>query len=493
MNKTFTKRALLTLALTVVALCLCGSAHATFKTMAQKLPASSNAIVAINVAKLLETPYAKAEWTPNTPEAWVKQPVMIPPGSTRILMASDVQTNTMESVWELSLMEMERVPELQVLAAGEGGNIDRVWDKDAVASPINAYFIPLDKKLLASITPANRSAIAKWLRTPLQPEGNVTSNYIKGVLATLGDKTDIVMAMELEGAFSVPNIRRFLEENDIKEIKTIELDNAARTLGTMLGIKLEMTVDKEVKGRATVDFTRETDGLAPAAKPIMIAVLNAAGMHIDDIDNWTFAASGKQITMEGKVSTPSLRQLLSIVQSPIPAATTTTDKKPAEGGNVPADPAQASQRYYKLICANLDNFRPTSSPSEAATFARATSKRIDQLPILNVDPALVQWGAMVSLKLKQAGGTMAIGQTQMNARVAGIADPSYSTYSYDAGGQYRTDVNPAEAENARRQRRAAALEQKAQAQQQAVQIMTEIGETRPKIRAEMVEKYKVEF
>ena len=46
-------------------------------------------------------------------------------------------------------------------------------------------------------------------RTPLKPEGNVTSEYIKGVLAGLGDKTDIVMAMDLEGAFGVPAIRRW--------------------------------------------------------------------------------------------------------------------------------------------------------------------------------------------------------------------------------------------------------------------------------------------
>jgi len=47
-----------------------GSSNAlTFKTMAEKLPAGSNAVIAINVAKVLDTPFAKAEWTPNTPEA----------------------------------------------------------------------------------------------------------------------------------------------------------------------------------------------------------------------------------------------------------------------------------------------------------------------------------------------------------------------------------------------------------------------------------------
>jgi len=98
----------------------------------------------------------------------------------------------------------------------------------------------------------------------------------------------------------------------------------------------------------------------------------------------------------------------------------------------------------------------------------------------------------VSLKLKQVGAGMVVGQTTMNARVAGIADPSYVGV-YDNEGNYHTDVDRAAVEQAKQQRRQAALEQKAAAQQQAAQILQEIAETRPQIRQAMVEKYKVEF
>jgi hypothetical protein len=231
----------------------------------------------------------------------------------------------------------------------------------------------------------------------------------------------------------------------------------------------------------------------------MLAVLNAAGMRLDDVQNWKFGAAGKQVSMEGKLSSAALRKLLSIVQSPIPAATVANNQQAAgngavqAGGSVPASPAEASQRYFKIICANLDNFRAGTSPSESAMWARATSKRIDQLPILNVDPALVAWGGMVSTRLKQAAAGGAVGQTQMNSRVAGIADPTYDAYTYDNEGNYHSAVRTGEYENAKRQRRQAALEQKAQAQEQAIQVMTEIAESRPKIRQEMVEKYQVEF
>ena len=492
MSRVFTYGVRATAAVVVV-LGLCARVDANFKSLAQRLPAGSNAIIAINVEKVLQTPYAQKEWLPTAADAWARQPVMIPSGARRLLMASEVRTDNMEPFWEMSLVEMDKVPDLKLMAAKEGGHIDRVWDKDAVASPINAYFVPLDATTLASITPANRAAIAKWVRTPTtRPEGNMTSDYLQRVAAGLGDKTDIVMAMDLEGAFGVPRIRRWLDENDIKEIPEKQRDEAARTLGTMKGITLVMTIGQDVTGRATVEFDRDASALGAGAKSIMLGVLSAAGMRIDDIEQWNFAAAGNQVTMEGKLSTPALRKLLGIVQSPIPAATATAGATDKPAGDVPTDPAQASQRYFKVICANLDNLKVATSPTESAQWARATSKRIDQLPILNVDPELVKWGSMVSLKLKQVGAGMATAQTAMNSRVAGVADPAYATYT-DNEGISQSTINQSEMENAKRQRRQVALEQRAQAQEAAVQILTEIAESRPAVRAAMVEKYKVEF
>jgi hypothetical protein len=473
------------------------AARANFKTMGDRLPAGSNAIIAVNVEKVLATPMAQTEqWAQTSAAAWANQPLMIPPGASRVLMAAEVRTDSMEPYWELSLIEMNKLPDMKQLAQAERGHVDRIWDKDSVFSPNNAYFVAMDPKTLASITPANRAAIAKWLRAPTtQPSrAGVSSDYLQKVLAGLNDQTHIVMAMDLEGAFGVPRIRRWLDDNDIKGIDPKMLDEAARILGTMNGITLNVAINADARGRAIVDFDRDATMLAPAAKQIMAGVLDAAGMHLDDLDQWNFAAVGKQVTMDGPLSTAALRKLLSIVQSPLPAATVAAAPGAGAGADTnPADPAAASQRYYKAICTMLDNFRPGSSASESATWARATSKRIEQLPILNVDPQLVQWGALVTTKLKQAGAAMAVTQTQVNARVAGVLDPAYNAGYYDNDNVYHAEIARGELENANRQRRQAALEQKAQAQEQTLRLLAEIADTRPAIRQAMVEKYRAEF
>src|SRR5882724_291022 len=206
-------------------------AEASFQTLAQRLPASSNAVVAINVRKVLQSPYARREhWGSNQADAWAKQPVMIPPGASRLIMAADVRTSTMESNWEMCLMEMDKMPSVQQLADAEGGHVDRIWDKDGAYSPINAYFVPIEPTVLASITPAERSLIARWVRQPVQPDGVVASPYIKGVIASLSETTDMVMAIDLEGAYGLPIIRRFLQQHDIKEIPDDKLDATTQAL-----------------------------------------------------------------------------------------------------------------------------------------------------------------------------------------------------------------------------------------------------------------------
>src|SRR6476661_4705539 len=96
------------LLIALVVLSCCDAARATFATTAQRLPETSNVIVAVNLAKLVDSPLGKKEqWGDRMAESWAKQPLMIPPGSTRLVMAADVKPSSMESTWEMSLIEMQ--------------------------------------------------------------------------------------------------------------------------------------------------------------------------------------------------------------------------------------------------------------------------------------------------------------------------------------------------------------------------------------------------
>lgn len=462
----------------------------SFQTLSQRLPPSTNALVAVNVERILASSYAaQQQWQGTMAENWAKRPQIVPPGVNRLVMGAEFIPSKADAAWEVTLMDMKQMPSTDDLCKAEGGHVDRIWDKTAVASPINAYFIPLNDTILAVCTPGERSTIARWVRQPVKDGGVITSPYINTVLDGLTDDTDGVMAMDLEGAFGLPNIRRFLDESDIEELKGKNLDKIAGTLSTLKGLTLQFKIDRDIDATTVIGFDADMAELSDAAKPLLISVLNRAGMRIDDIDSWKFTTGGKEIRATGKLSDESFRKLLGVVQSPVPAIVSTATK---EQEAAPADPAVASQRYFKSISLIIDDLRAGSSASETATWWYQKAKRIDTLPILHVDPALVEWGASVSTRLKQLAGTGAAGQTQIQARVAGVQSPEYGHYDTN-GNYYWASHDAAALENFKRQRRQAALEQKTQVQQQAMLILNEAAGSRQKIRAEMTAKYKVEF
>jgi hypothetical protein len=296
------------------------------------------------------------------------------------------------------------------------------------------------------------------------------------------------MAMDLEGAFGLPNIRRFLADSDLAELKGKNLDTMAVTLASLKGLTLAIDVTDSINGKLTISFAKDTMELAPVAKPLLNAVLNAAGMHLDDISQWTFTAAGNQIQATGKLSDASFKDLVGVVQSPVP---TVIAAAAAPATTQPADPVAASQRYFKTVSAILDNLKAGNSVSDTAKWWSQAAKRIDRMPILNVDPALVEWGMYVSSKLKQLATVGVTGQTQIKARVSGIQNPEYGTY--DTEHYTWASHESALSESYKRQRTQAALEQKTQIQAQGVEILNEANGTRQKIRAEMTQKYNVEF
>jgi hypothetical protein len=465
----------------------------TFQTLAQRLPPSTDTLIAINVEKVLDSPYAKQQqWRATMAENWAKRPAVVLPGVKKLLMGAEFYPSKADSLWEISLMELDHMPALKDLCNAEGGYIDRVWNTDAVASPINAYFIPLDPTIMAVATPAERVRVARWVRQPVTEKGAVTSAYTNAVIAGLNDKTDVVMAMDLEGAFGLPNVRRFLGNAELEELKGKNLDTLAQKIASLKGLALSINVTDGISGSLSINFGQDVADLDALAKPLLIAVLNVAGMHLDDVDQWKFQASGKNVTATGKLGDESFRRLIGIVQSPVPAVVAAAAGGGAGAASTqPADPATASQRYFKSVSMMIDNLKTGTSVKETATWWLQASKRIDKLPILNVDPALVDWGTFVSSKLKQLAGAGAAGQTQIQVRVAGVADPEYNLYDtehYIYNGQERAD-----AENHKRQQREAALQQKGAIQQEAVQILSETNGSRQKVRAEMTTKYNVEF
>jgi hypothetical protein len=161
----------------------------------------------------------------------------------------------------------------------------------------------------------------------------------------------------------------------------------------------------------------------------------------------------------------------------------------------------ASKKYYQAVSKIIDNVgkqvRTSSSMNKGATYIARDARQIDRLPILNVDPELVQWGTSVSGRLLEMATGLGVGGFTARARTESVMDPGVNTGydDWDAGvGRISRDPNDeVNRRNARRERMAQSAEQRAQTLQQLSGVIQEIEASRANIRAAMTEKHKTEF
>jgi hypothetical protein len=257
-----------------------------------------------------------------------------------------------------------------------------------------------------------------------------------------------------------------------------------------------------------LSFGQDASALAPIAKPFFLEILSTVGARLDDFDAWTATVKKNELLLEGKLSPVGLRALFSLVAPPAPVqvredrvAKPTGDGKPPppSGGATPpaatVDPKiAASQKYYATISGILDRLARSigtgaknASLADGAAWMQRDARRIARLPIKDVDPDLVRWGADVNARLAEAAGAFVSGTYKSKARTAGI----YGTFDYD----YNTydGYNQNEMARVEGQRMQAAAEERASALEGASGAVRDLLASRDNVRAMLVQKYNVEF
>jgi hypothetical protein len=212
---------------------------------------------------------------------------------------------------------------------------------------------------------------------------------------------------------------------------------------------------------------------------------------IEDMQSWTAAAKGSEISLSGPLSTKGLRRLLAVVDSPIEGdviAPKSSDSAPPFGET--ATPAKKSRDYFRSIGGMADDLKDdmknAKNLASTSLYFEKYAKRIERLPILGVDEELVNYGAYVANGLRQAAGsvrTMGIRGGVRKAQVTGGGD--YWGGGYEGAYGDIKDVGV--------ERRVIRAEEKGTAAFNIQQLRHEIITATAEMRRKMTLKYQVEF
>jgi hypothetical protein len=126
------------------------------------------------------------------------------------------------------------------------------------------------------------------------------------------------------------------------------------------------------------------------------------GASLDELDSWKGSVEDKAYVLRGQLTEGGARMLL----SPASSRTSGTSYAGVSPGLEPPPPnpkAIPSQMYFRSVTSLLDELNKEKKPktiSQRGYWYQQYATKIDNLPLLNVDPDLLEFGAAISSTLR---------------------------------------------------------------------------------------------
>jgi hypothetical protein len=486
--------------------------QAQFQELVRRVPSSANALVLINADKIFSSQIAKGEkWEADRAKRFTSGMTSLPSSAKLMVLASQFDLEFMQPIWEAAVIQMEAVPSLDTAAKRLGGTVDEVAKFPAIRLSDDSYVMKLSETVVGALTPANRQLAARWVREP----AGTLSPYLQKAASFSDGSAGVIMALDLTDALTLADVQARIQSSESELLKGDTVDKAAlaRILASTQGVILGITYGENVTGKIIVDFGIDATPIATAARPLMLEILGNRGVMIDEFASWTASVQGTRLSFAGDLTASGLTRLSSLIELPTQAVfegqkADAAAAKPAQESTPakPQDMAQATQQYFKSIEHLAADLR--GQKGEAKTIGQIGqwfdnyARKVDKLPLLNVDERMLEYGAYVASQLRNA--SMAIKGVGIRTRVgevnavsSGVTNSGggtvgsfryggYGTYGYD----YTRGMTRREQQSARTQVRA---NEKSTGAASVQQIRQQMQEASAQIRREMTQKYQIEF
>jgi hypothetical protein len=480
-----TIRSFLFTTLAAAVLCAVVEAGLPTKELLQRVPPGVNAIAAIDVEALLKSDLAQKEkWKSKRDVNYGSRPLMVPPEAKTVLVAAQLNpADDLKQEWEVALIDLATTFPIADVAKVEGGYVDPFDNVQAAWTPSDAYILQLDPQTMAVAHPANRQAIARWIKFAQSNKQVVVSDYLNSALGRMTDKSQFILAVDLA---DLPQRRRI--EERLTSSKTVggqeeKIKQLTELIAGIQGVVVTVSVTDKINAELRVDFRDDVAPLGKLAKPLILEALDQFDAHIGDLQYFDAELNAKSVVLKGPLSIDGLRRVGSLLEVASTKFSDLQDQKPTDSQS---EILAATQGYYNSINKLIEDLRHTleDTRDNHAVWMERYGRKVDALPILNVDPELVAWGANVAVTFREMGLAKRKAGIKSGVRKSAI----YGDYSYGYDGGYYATYTPQQLVKDQ-------INRQEQAEAKAVRYNSwkELEDTRAEMRRNLTLKYGVEF
>jgi hypothetical protein len=328
--------------------------------------------------------------------------IELPANIDRVRIVSEIDFARLQPTWEIGYATMKAIPSAETVAAATGGYVEKVVNRDVVWTPNRMYLVPLPDRVLSIVRPADRRFLTQWLKRDRNPN---SGDYLTSAANTALDGLALMIAVDVEDLIAPQTITETL--SNFNSLKGKDVTAIANELANLRGVSLEVSRDTLTRTAITLNFREAPKNLQPLAKDFFNEVLQRRGSSIKDFTAWTMTSEdqGKRLQFRGTVGSEFLDDILGVFT--VQRQTSDIEhyeKQPKVSAQETSQSviAENSKEYFQKV---VSIFRRVKNYSASNTGERAQwngnmANRIDEIPTLNVDTEMVQFGAEMGKALR---------------------------------------------------------------------------------------------
>jgi hypothetical protein len=453
-----------------------------------RVPGDMNTVAVINVRAINQTPRAVREkWRDNAETEYLAGAAAVPPWVTLVVVGADLHPGALARGRSIALVPVDPAINSTAVARRENGVVQTVDDLTLVLSPKRGYFGWPAAGVLAVSSTLPRQDFARWVRGARKADRPAVSEYLQQAVAAHKD-AHVLIATDLKDLIDPTTARAALQQSGAVPRET-ELDSLVTVLAGARGLVFTAQIGEPTRAELRIEFGVPTADFLPAFRRLWPLALERAGLEVDELKAAAPKADGKAMVVTAELSDTSLRRVLSLVAAPgdaVPEDGTAGIKTPKEAAGL-----SASLRYYRAVNGALDDLRAQGGTKSkdyvrSATFFDTYAAKVEKLPLTDVDPVLVQYGASVAAKLRAMAGSLRGAKAQIEVYDSYKSTTWVGSVGLWGGGGVSMSTNVQELSNKQ-------AELAAKLEPERAKIWGVLEGDRSAIRREMLDKYKIDF
>ncbi len=371
----------------------------------KQMPAGTNAVLAADLAQVRSSDIAKKNGWFNTTKGGIESGIdFLPDNCDQIVLASQMDFQTFQSAWTSGLLVVSPMPDLEYIRGMTQGTRDELSGQKLIVTSSDVYVFQAGQNL-GTYIPANRQQLAAWLMGMKQGSQSQVSPYLASAIEQRGEAT-MVLSFDLNQLVSPAAILQRAQDAEILKSNQIDAQKFAQAVASVRGVTVSASFLDAIYADAKVDFGQDVGFLEPVAKQLILEVMQNHGVHLQNAADWQLHMGNDSIQLSGELSQNGLRRLISLFNTAEPQLTATppANATPQSDAAPAADAESMAQRtkdYFDSVSSLFNELQKEIGPGgkssyQLARWFKSYADKIDNLPMGNVDPDMLDFGASVS-------------------------------------------------------------------------------------------------